>query len=79
MSDCRDGQHTCSPTRSALMTGRHSVRNGVTHTIFERERLTLNAVTLPQVLQQAGYVSGIFGKWHLGDGGIPDWQPAVTE
>lgn len=58
---------TCSPTRSALMTGRHSMRNGVTHTILERERLTLDAVTLPQVLGAAGYTSGIFGKWHLGD------------
>ena len=58
---------TCSPTRSALMTGRHSMRNGVTHTILERERLTLNAVTLPQTLGHAGYSSAIFGKWHLGD------------
>lgn len=58
---------TCSPTRSALMTGRHPMRNGVTHTILERERLTLDAVTLPQVLKTAGYTSGIFGKWHLGD------------
>lgn len=58
---------TCSPTRSALMTGRHSMRNGVTHTILERERLTLDAVTLPQMLSKAGYKSGIFGKWHLGD------------
>lgn len=58
---------TCSPTRSALMTGRHSMRNGVTHTILERERLTLDAVTLPQVLGKAGYTSAIFGKWHLGD------------
>jgi len=30
---------TCAPTRSALLTGRHEFRNGVTHTIFERERL----------------------------------------
>jgi arylsulfatase len=58
---------TCSPTRSALMTGRHPMRNGVTHTILERERLTLNATTLPQILKQAGYTTGIFGKWHLGD------------
>jgi arylsulfatase len=58
---------TCAPTRSALMTGRHAMRNGVTHTILERERMTLDAVTLPQVLKQAGYRSGIFGKWHLGD------------
>jgi arylsulfatase len=58
---------TCSPTRSALNTGRHEFRNGVTHTIYERERLTLNATTLAQVLQGAGYTTGIFGKWHLGD------------
>lgn len=58
---------TCAPTRSALMTGRHPMRNGVTHTILERERMTLNATTLPQVLKSAGYTTGIFGKWHLGD------------
>ncbi|MFM2012667.1 MAG: hypothetical protein RLZZ396_1451 [Planctomycetota bacterium] len=58
---------TCSPTRSALMTGRHEFFNGVTHTILERERLTLDAVTIAQVLQQAGYRTGAFGKWHLGD------------
>ena len=58
---------TCSPTRSALMTGRHPLKNGITHTILERERMTLDATILPQVLKTAGYTSGIFGKWHLGD------------
>ncbi|XZE21379.1 arylsulfatase [Pirellulaceae bacterium SH449] len=58
---------TCAPTRSALLTGRHEFKNGVTHTILERERLTLDAITLPQMLQGAGYATGIFGKWHLGD------------
>jgi arylsulfatase A-like enzyme len=58
---------TCSPTRSALMTGRHEFRNGVTHTIYERERLTLKATTLAEMLKSAGYTTGIFGKWHLGD------------
>ena len=58
---------TCAPTRSALLTGRHEFRNGVTHTIFERERLRLDAVTLADVLRAAGYTTGIFGKWHLGD------------
>ncbi len=58
---------TCAPTRSAIMTGRHPLKNGVTHTILERERMTLDATILPQVLKTAGYTSGIFGKWHLGD------------
>jgi arylsulfatase A-like enzyme len=58
---------TCSPTRSAIMTGRHPEKNGITHTILERERMTLNATILPQILKTAGYSSGIFGKWHLGD------------
>lgn len=58
---------TCAPTRAALMTGRHEFRNGVTHTVFERERLTTNALTVAQTLQNAGYRTGIFGKWHLGD------------
>lgn len=58
---------TCAPTRAALLTGRHEFRNGVSHTIFERERLALSAVTLPEVLRANGYATGIFGKWHLGD------------
>ncbi len=58
---------TCAPTRSALFTGRHEFKNGVTHTILERERLTLKATTLAQVLKTTGYTTGIFGKWHLGD------------
>jgi arylsulfatase len=58
---------TCAPTRSALLTGRHEFRNGVTHTILERERLDPKAVTVAQVLKSAGYTTGLFGKWHLGD------------
>src|SRR5688572_17404028 len=34
---------TCAPTRAALMTGRHEFKSGVTHTIMERERLSLRA------------------------------------
>lgn len=58
---------TCAPTRSALMSGRAPFKNGVTHTILERERMTLKATTIAQVLKAAGYTTGIFGKWHLGD------------
>lgn len=58
---------TCAPTRAALLTGRHEFHSGVTHTIFERERLALTSVTFPELLRSSGYKTGIFGKWHLGD------------
>ncbi len=65
---------TCAPTRSALLTGRHEFKNGITHTILERERLSLRASTLADALRSAGYRTGIFGKWHLGD--APDYWPS---
>jgi arylsulfatase len=64
---------TCAPTRSALFSGRHEFKNGVTHTILERERMSLRTVTLAQVLKSSGYNTGIFGKWHLGD--EAEYQP----
>ena len=64
---------TCSPTRSSLMSGKHEFKNGVSHTILERERMSLKTVTLPQILKTAGYTTGIFGKWHLGD--EAEYQP----
>ena len=64
---------TCAPTRSAIMSGRHEFRNGVTHTILERERMSLDSVTIAEVLREVGYHTGIFGKWHLGD--QEDYQP----
>lgn len=64
---------TCAPTRAALMSGKHEFRSGVTHTIYERERMSLKTTTIAQVLKSAGYTTGIFGKWHLGD--EPAYQP----
>ncbi|MFG0295330.1 MAG: arylsulfatase [Maioricimonas sp. JB045] len=64
---------TCAPTRSAIMSGRHEFRNGVTHTIKERERMALSTTTFPELLQNAGYATGIFVKWHLGD--EDEYQP----
>ncbi|MGY8688698.1 MAG: sulfatase-like hydrolase/transferase, partial [Verrucomicrobiales bacterium] len=58
---------TCAPTRSAIMSGRHEFRNGVTHTIKERERMALSTTAFPKLLHKSGYETGIFGKWHLGD------------
>lgn len=58
---------TCAPTRAAMMSGRPPFKVGVTHTILQRERMALDVFTLPQALQSAGYTTGLFGKWHLGD------------
>jgi len=58
---------TCSPTRSAFLTGHWTNRTGVWHTIMGRSMLRENEVTMGQVFQDAGYATGMFGKWHLGD------------
>ncbi|MCM8532632.1 MAG: arylsulfatase [Lentisphaeraceae bacterium] len=64
---------TCAPSRAAIFSGRHPFKNGVTHTILERERMALSSTTFPQLLQKGGYATGIFGKWHLGD--EQEYQP----
>lgn len=58
---------TCSPTRCAFLTGHWTNRTGVWHTIMGRSMLRENEVTMGQVFQDAGYATGMFGKWHLGD------------
>lgn len=58
---------TCAPTRCALLTGKHEFKSGVTHTVQERERMSLKTHTLAECLRKVGYDTGIFGKWHLGD------------
>jgi len=58
---------TCSPTRSALMSGRYSTRTGVWHTIMGRSLMSPDEFTIAEVFAAAGYRTGAFGKWHLGD------------
>ncbi len=58
---------TCAPTRAALITGHWTNRTGVWHTIMGRSMLRENEVTLGKILGDAGYATGMFGKWHLGD------------
>ena len=58
---------TCAPTRSALLTGRYTNLVGPWHTIQGRSILHHDEVTMADCFRAAGYRTGIFGKWHLGD------------
>ena len=58
---------TCAPTRAGLMTGRNCNRNGVWHTIGGCSLLNEREETMADVFSTAGYATGMFGKWHLGD------------
>lgn len=57
----------CSPTRACLLTGRYNYRTGIVDTYLGRSMMDPNEVTLAEMLGAAGYRTGIFGKWHLGD------------
>ena len=57
----------CSPTRASLLTGRFNYRTGVVDTYLGRSLMHPDETTLAEVLAAAGYRTGIFGKWHLGD------------
>jgi arylsulfatase len=59
----------CTPTRAAFQTGRYAVRSGM-HTVsfpVEYSGMDAEEVTIAEVLSKAGYMTGFFGKWHLGD------------
>ncbi|QDP97382.1 sulfatase-like hydrolase/transferase [Microlunatus elymi] len=66
----------CSPSRAALLTGRHPINTGVTHILGGRRStpgLSNDQPTLMSILAEQGYHTGIFGKWHLGL--TPDCRP----
>jgi len=57
----------CAPTRSSLLTGRYSLRTGVTDTYNGGAMMSTDELTLSEILRENNYNTGIFGKWHLGD------------
>lgn len=62
----------CSPTRSALLSGRYATRFGVT-TPQAGRAFPWETVTLATALRDVGYDTALFGKWHLGS--KPEWGP----
>jgi arylsulfatase A-like enzyme len=57
----------CSPTRASLLTGQYNYRVGVVDTFLGRSLMRPDVKTLAEYLAGAGYRTGLFGKWHLGD------------
>lgn len=68
----------CSPSRASFLTGRYGTQLGVTDWIAPQQArgglgLPAAATTWPEVLQRHGYVTGLIGKWHLGE--LPQFHP----
>lgn len=62
----------CSPSRASIMTGRYGTQVGITDWITPKQAegglgLPAQALTWAEILQRAGYATGLIGKWHLGD------------
>ncbi len=62
---------SCSPSRGALLTGRHPFRNGLSHQLSAAENrggtgLPQGERIIPQFLRAVGYATGCFGKWNIG-------------
>ena len=63
----------CAPTRASLLTGRWHMRTRAIDTYVGRAMMDTDEVTVAELLRDAGYATGIFGKWHLGD--CPPMRP----
>lgn len=57
----------CTPSRSQLMTGQDAMRNGAINVSSGRSLMNPELKTMANVFREAGYATGLFGKWHLGD------------
>ncbi len=69
-----------APTRASLLTGRHFLRTGISGVHAGRDFMNLDEVTIAEAFQEAGYATGMWGKWHSGksDGYFP-WERGFDE
>jgi len=82
----------CAPTRAALMSGQYAPRTGIYNVgagegksdwesrpllpVNNSNKLPADKITVAQALKTNGYLTGMFGKWHLGDDTKPEYHPA---
>ncbi len=69
-TDFHSNGTVCSPTRAALLTGKYQQRTGISGVVTAKSHrdvgLDLNETTFADMLKEAGYTTGMFGKWHVG-------------
>lgn len=70
----------CATTRASLLTGRHFLRTGVSHVHGGKDFLHLDETTIADVMKEAGYATGMWGKWHVGKtAGYFPWERGFDE
>jgi len=75
-TDFHANSSVCSPTRAAFLTGRYQQRVGIVDVVarhLDTPGLSPGQLTIPRLLKQNGYTTGLFGKWHLGS--APEHNP----